>query len=322
MSDTPPYSYTDNDVQSAFDEINRTLFNNKTSAAVPKMLVVTGIQGSGKTYLLENTLLSAGKYANCIRLYLPDYRKKHPQYAQMESKGVLHAYEHTEAFVKEVCTKIFTKALSGKYSIIMESALDSVEFASFPPMAVTAGYQFEVHVVACKKEFTHLSTITRGLKSLKDKQLERFLRAADLNASLANAQSILTAFEEACTKVVGSQITLYERGFGALKDRRVVCHSLCDNVANLTPQPIKNSDGNVIKPEDNLVRIERSALKTTPSAYSAYANIVNVDVVRHERREMVWDCQLALADTVGFREEVPVFVFTDLFAYILKYTYR
>jgi hypothetical protein len=315
-------------VQSAFDDISKTLFKDKTGAsgtageAGPKMLVVAGIQGSGKTYLLENTLLKKGSYSNHIRLYLPDYRKKHPQYAEMEKQGVLHAYEHSESFVRAVCKKIFEKAFAEKYSIIMESALDSVEFASFPPMAVTAGYQFEVHVVACKKEFTHLSTITRGLKSLKDKQLERFLRVVDLDASLTNAQSILTAFEEACTKVVGSQITLYERGFGALKDRKIVCHSQCDTVANLTPQPIKNSDGNVIKPEDNLVRIERSALKTTPSAYSAYANIVNVDVVRHERREMVWDCQLALADTVGFREEVPVYVFTDLFAYILKYTYR
>ena len=95
------------------------------------MLVVAGLQGSGKTYLLEKNLLPSKRYDNYVRLYLPEYRKKHPQYAEMIKLGVLHAYEHTEAFVREVSAKIFTQAFTGKYNIIMECAFDSIDFAAF-----------------------------------------------------------------------------------------------------------------------------------------------------------------------------------------------
>lgn len=317
------YSYTDEQVNAAFLAISAGLFSGKTISAAPKMLIVAGIQGSGKTYLLEESLLKTGRYANYIRLYLPEYRKKHPQYAQMEPKGVLHVYEHTELFVRAVCKKIFEKAYAEKYNIIMESALDSADFAAFPPLAVAAGYQFEVHVVACKKEFTHLSTITRGLKSLKDQQLERFLKVSELEASLGNAQSVLNAFEEACAQKVGSEITLYERGFGVLKNRKVVCRSLCDAVGKLTPQAIVDRKGAAVAATANPVAIERAPGTVSRTCYAAYTTLVNADIsLRRDRREMVWDCQLALLDAPRLHNQVPGFVYTDLVSYVFRHLHH
>ncbi|WP_315975334.1 zeta toxin family protein [Pseudomonas sp. 6D_7.1_Bac1] len=236
---------------------------------------------------------------------------------------MLHAYEHTEAFVRAVCAKIFEKAYTEKYSIIMESALDSADFAAFPPMAVSAGYQFEVHVVACKKEFTHLSTITRGLKSLQDKQLERFLNLSELEASLGNAQTVLNAFEEACAQKVGSEITLYERGFGELKNRKVVCRSLCDAIGQLAPQSVLDHKGTTVAVADNPVAIERAPDKTSRTCYAAYNSIVNAEVsLRRDRREMVWDCQLALLDAPRLSNQVPGFVYTDLVSYVIKHLHH
>jgi len=323
MSDTPSYSYTDEQLNTAFLDISTELFKDKVPSATPKILLVAGIPGSGKTWLLEKTLLKTGQYPGYIRLYLPEYRKKHPQYAQMEAKGVLHAYEHTEAFVRALSGKIFAKAYAGKYHIIMESALDSLDFATFAPGAVTAGYQFELHVVACKKEFTHWSTIDRGLQSLKHKQLERFLKMAELEASLSHAQVILDAFELACSQKVGSQITLYERGFGELKNRRVLCHSLCDGVGQLTPQAIVDHKGKAVSVADNPVAIERGAAKVTRSGYSAYAAVVNAPLsLRRDRREMVWDCQLALLDAMPLRGQVPTFIQQDLVGYVFTHLHH
>ncbi|MFJ2364591.1 zeta toxin family protein [Pseudomonas sp. NPDC087697] len=321
MPNSNEYSYTSEQVNAAFSDISASLFKDKViSTTNPKMLIVAGIQGSGKTWLLEESLLKTGNYSNYIRLYLPEYRKKHPQYSRMETHGVLHVYEHTEAFVREVCTKIFEKAFAEKYSIIMEAALDSADFAAFPPMAVSAGYQFEVHVVACKKEFTHLSTITRGLKSLQDKQLERFLKLSELEASLGNAQSVLNAFEEACAQKVGSEITVYERGFGELKNRKVVCRSQCDTVGQLTPQSVVDHKGVTIAIADNPVAIELAPGKTSRSCYAAYNNIVSAEVsLRRDRREMVWDCQLALLEAPRLNNQVPGFVYTDLVSYVFKH---
>ena len=175
MSVAPNYAYTPEQVTAAFNEIKATLFRGITAQATPKILIVAGLQGSGKTYLLEKSLLPSKRYECFVRLYLPEYRQKHPQYAEMIKLGVLHAYEHTEAFVREVCAKIFTEAFTLKYNIIMECAFDSLDFAAFPPLATAAGYQFETHIVGCNQAFAHVSSIKRALNSLEKQELERFV---------------------------------------------------------------------------------------------------------------------------------------------------
>jgi hypothetical protein len=68
-------NYTQQQLSAAFDEIELTLFKDITAEPVPKLLVVAGLQSSGKTYLLENNLLPSERYKNYVRLYLPQYRE-------------------------------------------------------------------------------------------------------------------------------------------------------------------------------------------------------------------------------------------------------
>src|SRR3546814_14827822 len=63
------------------------------------------------------------------------------------------------------------------------------------------------------------SDLKRALRSLEKQEMERFVTLSALNASLSNAQATLLAFETAAKTVSGSQIFLYERGFGPLKER-------------------------------------------------------------------------------------------------------
>jgi hypothetical protein len=151
MTQATTHEYTAEDVTQAFEEITATLFTGKTAESTPKLLITAGLQGSGKTYLLEKKLLPSGLYGNYIRLYLPEYREKHPQYAEMIKLGVLYAYEHTEAFVREVSGKIHAEAFKRKFNIVMECAFDSIDFASLPPLAQKEGYQFEIHIVGCNQ---------------------------------------------------------------------------------------------------------------------------------------------------------------------------
>lgn len=302
MSDTPKYEYTAAHVTAAFNEIKSTLFEGITAEDVPKMLVVAGLQGSGKTYLLEKNLLPSKSYDNYVRLYLPEYRKKHPEYTEISKKGVLYAYEHTEAFVRELSTKVFVEAFSSKYNIIMESAFDSIDFATFPPSATAAGYQFEIHIVVCLKEFAHVSSIKRAFKSLKEEEMERFLTVSALDASMSNAQAIILALEVAAKTVSGSTITLYERGFGELKERTQRAKSLYT----------KNTDGTLtITPTE------------TAFSHGAYQEIINNHVYStDERDEMVKECHLSLLKTATYDTLVPDHVYNDLYAYIIKYVYQ
>ncbi|MHC8394844.1 zeta toxin family protein [Pseudomonas sp. LB3P93] len=298
MSSAPNYAYTPEQVTAAFNEIKTTLFRGITAEVTPKILVVAGLQGSGKTFLLENKLLPTRRYDKYVRLYLPEYRQKHPQYAEMIKLGVLHAYEHTEDFVRKVSAKIFTEAFTLKYNIIMECAFDSLDFAAFPPLATAAGYQFETHIVGCTLEFAHVSSFKRAFKSLENRELERFVRLSTLEASMSNALAIILAFETASKSVDCSRITVYERGFGALKERVSRAHITYTTTADVTPS-------------------------TAPTVYSAYGSIINNQVyTQSDRDEVIKECHLALLKTQTYAKDVPDFVYNDLYAYIVKYVNR
>lgn len=302
MSVAPKYTYTPEQVTAAFDEIKATLFSGITAEAIPKILVVAGLQGSGKTYLLEKTLLPSNRYNNYVRLYLPDYRKKHPQYTEMIKLGVLHAYEHTEAFVREISKKIFTQAFTGKLNIIMECAFDSLDFAAFPQSATAAGYQFETHIVGCTQEFAHVSSIKRAFKSLEAQEMERFLTVSTLDASMSYAPAIILAFETAAKAVSGSQVNVYERGFGLLNERTLIAQSTYS----------KGVDGSVT-----------TTTTKVNFAYSIYSNIIDNHVfAASDRDEVVKECQLALLKTTTHVSHVPNFVYNDLYAYIVKHVNR
>lgn len=131
------YRYTPEQLSAALSDITATLFAGITPHTRPKLLITAGVQSSGKTWLLEKTLLPSGNYKNHVRLYLPEYRSKHPQYQEMLKHGVLHAYEHSETFIRELCGKIFEKAFTEKLNIIMECAFDSIDFAARLPSPST-----------------------------------------------------------------------------------------------------------------------------------------------------------------------------------------
>lgn len=300
MSEAPKYNYSSDDVTNAFDEIFPTLFAGKTAETIPKLLITAGVEGSGKTYLLEKSLLPSGKYGNYIRLYLPEYRKKHPQYADMIKLGVLHAYEHSEAFTRELCSKIFANALAQKYNIIMECAFDDIGFAGLAKFV--PGYQLEVHVVGCNHAFAHLSSIKRAFSSLQKQELERFVSYLRLESSISNAPAVLVAFEFIAKAVSGSQIFLYERGLGTLSERVLRAHSTYT----------LDADGKLDEVSTLL-----------PYAYSAYDTILRRSVYSMEERdEMVKECHLQLLKTSQYDKQVPDFVYNDLYSYITKYVYR
>ncbi|MHA3738824.1 zeta toxin family protein [Pseudomonas sp. Eth.TT006] len=302
MTATTAYTHSAADVTQAFNTISATVFAGKTAEATPRMLITAGVQASGKTYLLEKNLLTSGRYANYVRLYKPEYREQHPQYAQMAEQGNLHAYEHTETFVREVCGRLFEEAFRRKLDIIIECAFDSVEFATLPGAATASGYQLETHIVACGHAFAFLSNIKRGLKSLQASQLERFVRSADLKASMNNAHAVIFELENATKTVEGSQIYLYERGLGALKERVLRGHSTCT----------RNAQGGL-------------ELTSTgqPYSYEMYESIASNAVNSlAERDEMVRECHLALQKTAHYAEQIPEFVYNALYSRIVKYVNR
>lgn len=293
--------YTPRQLAAAFDEIALTLFKDITAEPVPTMLVVAGLPSSGKTYLLDKTLLPSGRYNNYVRLYLPEYREKHPHYAQLMEKGCLHAYQRTEAFIREIGKKIFEKAFAQKNNIVLETAFDSEGLAAFPPMATAAGYRFETHLIACSMDFAHISSIKRVLKSTEAGELEQFISVPMLEASLNQAKVVVPALEHAAQAISGSTIHFYERGLGALKER-------------------------ALRAQSTYTRDAQGLLCVSGGGQN-YASLFETTACRpicelKDREEMVKECHRALLNRQTSTAPAPDSLCNDLYTYILRYVYR
>ncbi|WP_264310477.1 zeta toxin family protein [Pseudomonas putida] len=324
---TETYSFTDRDVHAAFSSLTQELFDNKERNYVgdgvfkPQMLIVAGAQGAGKTFLLENVLLKDGKYANYVRLYKPHYRELHPHYERMKDKGVLHVYDNTERFIWRLGEMICTYAMDNHYSLIMETALDNLGFAAFPPEAAKKGYQAEVHLIACQKEFSHWSTLDRAVTSVADEQLERVVSLTQIEEAQINARSIIDAFENACTQVLNSEIVIYQRGLETDKSSRPVCYSVCTEKGVLTPQGDYKGTPFFKAPHLKVdFKVLRSPASDFPCSYIQYAQVVHAGLLGtvHRRAMAELNCKtLGLAHSL--MTKLPVDVYRELCLYVLKY---
>ncbi|MFK2913526.1 zeta toxin family protein [Pseudomonas sp. 3HC3] len=319
------YPFTDTDLHLAFRKVVDTLFDKKRDyvdgVLKPKMLIIAGAQGSGKTYLLENTLLKSGRYDNYVRLYETHFRELHPHYRAMEDKGVLHVYEHTESFIWRLGAMICTYAMENKYNIIMETALDSPHFADFPPEAARQGYQSEVHLIACQKEFSHWSTLDRVVNSVGNHEIERVVSLTQIEEAQINGRSIIDAFENACIEVPGSEIVIYRRGLETAKNSLPVCHSTCPEKGLLVPQ--QTYQGRAFFRGADLkidFKVQRSPQADFPCSYIQYAQVVHAGLLGSEHRRAMAELNCkTLGQAQKLMSQLPVDVYRELCLYVLKY---
>ncbi len=320
------YPYTATELDNAYNKLEKELFATTKDIGddgkpAPKILVVAGVQGSGKTYMLNNTLLKQARYSNYVRLYLESFRELHPRYDEMQELNVTERYRSTETFIWELCGRIFKYAYDSKHNIIMETALDTKAFANVISVTELAHYQFDVHLIGCKTDFVHLSTIKRALDSLEQGTLDRFVDIATIESSMENAEIILKAFETACMRVSGSQITMYERGYGALRNRKMLCSSQCDRINTLTPYPFLNEEGVQIPVLGHPYRIERTETSVLPCTFTSFKALADTSIDRTEDRIEAWEeAYGALARMRPFWQQVPPRLRNTLWSYIKKYS--
>jgi hypothetical protein len=202
----------------------------------------------------------------------------------------------------------------------METALDTRAFATVISGPELSDYQFDVHLIGCKKDFVHLSTIQRALDALEKGTLERFVDIPTIETSIENAEVILNAFETACMRVSGSTIAMYERGFGTLKNRRKLCNSRCDRINTLTPYEFTDGEGMVRTVEVQTHRIERSELLPVPCSFASFIDLVQASVTGAQDRTLAWqEAYAALSRMRPFWKQVPPRLAETLWGYIKKY---
>lgn len=321
------YPYTPAQLESVFEDLSATLFNvtrdiGEDDYPAPKILAVVGVPGAGKTWMLNNTLLKQPRYRNFVCLYQNSFRELHPRYSEFAHQDVTSRYAHTEAFIWELCGRVFEYAVANRYNIVMEAAMDTLAFAEAiaGPESPLAVYQFDMHLIGCKKDFVHMSTIRRVLDSLDKGILERFVEIEMIDGSVNNAEAILSAFETACMRVGGSQISMYERGFGKLRNTTQLCHSRCDRIYTLTPHTFTDESGRTILIQEQAHHIKRSELLTKPCTVPSFLSLTHAPVVGEEaRRDAFTEASESLRRLSQYQSLAPASIGDALRYYIEKY---
>lgn len=321
---TNDYPYTPEQLERVFESLSTTLFNvtrdiGEDDYPAPKILAVVGVPGAGKTWMLNNTLLKQPRYRNFVRLYRDDFRQLHPRYSEFAHLDAASRYAHTESFIWDLCGRVFAYAVANSYNIVMETAMDTPAFAKAID-GLLAAYEFDVHLIGCKKDFVHMSTIRRMLDGMDKGIMDRFVTIEMIDESINNAQAILSAFETACMRVSGSQIRMYERGFGKLRNTTQFCHSRCDRVSTLTPRAFTDENGRVITLQEQTHRIERNELLNQPCTVPSFLSITHAPVAGEaERREAFNEASELLGRLDQYEQRVPASIRDALRYYVEKY---
>ena len=178
-------------------------------------------------------------------------------------------------------------------------------------------------MIACKEAFSHWASLDRGVKSVTKGELERFLPLSKIEASQANAKLILSAFENACIQAPGSQVILYERGFETGQDSKALCHSKCESLGELTPQPDHEGQPFFRAPHhDAELQIQRSPEANFPATYLQYAQVVHAGMVDGQvRQDMLKACCKTLGRCTDLVPGVSADALRELSQYVLKFTY-
>jgi len=119
-------------------------------------------------------------------------------------------------------------------------------------------------------------------------------------------------------RVNGSSISLYERGFGVLSNRKKLCSSRCKRINTLTPLALTDEHG-AVSVQEQIHRIERSETLTVPCSYASFIALIEAPVSGEDRKEAWEDAYLSLARMRRFWKQTPSRLPETLWGYIKKY---
>ena len=102
---------------------DRISSRNLTSQQFPKAYMIGGQPGAGKTRSTEK--LEEQYNYNILKIDMDDYRKRHPNFKEINEVYGKEASLYTNKFAAEVRDAIMKRALDNKYNVIIDGTMKS-----------------------------------------------------------------------------------------------------------------------------------------------------------------------------------------------------
>ena len=153
---------------------DRISSRNLTSQQFPKAYMIGGQPGAGKTRSTEK--LEEQYDYNILKIDMDDYRKRHPNFKEINEVYGKEASLYTNKFAAEVRDAIMKRALDNKYNVIIDGTMKNHTLAEKQINQLEkAGYNIETRIYTCSKETSWSDVNERYNEMLKAGQIPRYV---------------------------------------------------------------------------------------------------------------------------------------------------
>ena len=164
--------FNDEEFQKKYLKIKKKLAINKNSVEFPKVFVLGGQPGAGKSTLTSKIEESMGK--NIIAINGDDFRSSHPNYDNLIKTYGDDSVLYTQKFSNAVTEKLIEDLGNEKYNLIVEGTLRTTEAPlKTSKLLHSKGYSTNLNIVCVKPEFSYLGTLERYQEMKKNGLIAR-----------------------------------------------------------------------------------------------------------------------------------------------------
>ena len=164
--------FNDEEFQKKYLKIKKKLVINKNSVEFPKVFVLGGQPGAGKSTLTSKIEESMGK--NIIAINGDDFRSSHPNYDNLIKTYGDDSVLYTQKFSNTITEKLIEDLGNEKYNLIVEGTLRTTEAPlKTSKLLHSKGYSTNLNIVCVKPEFSYLGTLERYQEMKKNGLIAR-----------------------------------------------------------------------------------------------------------------------------------------------------
>lgn len=204
----------------------------------PKAFVLGGQPGAGKSNLIETVRKELNK--NVIVINGDDYRKYHPDYANLQAIYGKDSPKHTAIFAGMITEMILDKAIKNKLNIVIEGTFRTTTTPiKTLQLFKDNGYNTNVLIQTCHKDISWQSCLERYEKMLETNPAEaRFTDQAHHDMVVDNLANNIKEVQKS----------------GLVDNMKIYSRILDKKTGNFNQIEIYNSD---LKPKVNIATINK-----------------------------------------------------------------
>lgn len=160
------YKLSDVEHEKILEDIMNEVFQDAKSFDHPKIFIMGGQPGAGKSTLINN-LVNSDEGKDCLIINADEYRIFHPQIKEIYEKHPDDLASITDLDVRDWTQRIFAKAIKNRNNIIFEGTMRTNQICNTIRDLYQQGYEVNIHVMAVNFYESKLSTYSRFEEALK-----------------------------------------------------------------------------------------------------------------------------------------------------------